>query len=175
MMPRMPRLLALALAAAALACAESRPALRSSPLVGKSADITAEDLGGATVRIANDRGRVRVVDFWATWCDPCREQLPALDRLSRAYADAGLSVYAVSFDEDRGQLQAFLEQHPVGFSMLWDKGGARLAETLDIDRLPTTLVLDRRGVVRFAHVGYDESERERLEGEVKRLLAEPEP
>ncbi len=171
-MTRMGRRLLLLLAAASLACAQSRPAQRGSALVGRQADIVAEDLGGAVVRIANDRGRVRVVDFWATWCEPCREQLQLLDRLTRAYGPDGLSVYAVSFDEDRAMLQSFLEANPVGFQILWDKGGARLGEPLDISRLPTTLVVDRTGVVRSAHVGFDPDEPERLEREVKGLLAE---
>jgi cytochrome c biogenesis protein CcmG/thiol:disulfide interchange protein DsbE len=160
------------LAAVALACAHSLPATRAPRLVGKPADVVAEDLGGAVVRIANDRGRVRVVDFWATWCEPCRDQLRFLDRLSDAYGPSGLSVYAVSFDEDRAMLQSFLEANPVKFAILWDKGGARLGEQLDISRLPTTLVVDRQGIVRSARVGFEADEPERLEREVKKLLAE---
>jgi cytochrome c biogenesis protein CcmG, thiol:disulfide interchange protein DsbE len=159
---------ALALAACT-ACAGARPAARASPLVGRPIEIAAEDLGGALVRI-DASGTVRVVDFWATWCDPCREQIPALARLASTYGEKGLDVYAVSFDEDKAQVQAFLARNPVTFAVLWDKGGARLAERLEVYRLPTTLVIDRAGVVRFAHVGYERTEAERLEREVRSLL-----
>ncbi len=171
-MESMTRLASVLVAALAVACADSRPALRSSPLVGKPAEFTAEDLGGATVHVANDGGRVRIVDFWATWCDPCRDLMPVLERIHRKYSGQGVSVYGVSFDEDRAMLQAFLEKNPVSYAILWDKGGARLGEPLDVYRLPTTLVVDKAGIVRFAHVGFDSGEPEKLEREVRRLLAE---
>ncbi|WP_242394910.1 TlpA family protein disulfide reductase [Anaeromyxobacter oryzisoli] len=170
----MRRVLALAVLAASASCASSRPALRAPALVGKAVDVAAEDLSGRTVRLATD-GRVRVVDFWATWCEPCQEQLPRLDALARRYGDAGLAVAAVSFDEDRALLEAFVAEHPVSFPVLWDRGGARLSEPLDVQRLPTTLVLDRRGIVRHVHVGYDAPAGERLEREIRELLAEPAP
>jgi cytochrome c biogenesis protein CcmG, thiol:disulfide interchange protein DsbE len=168
----MPRTLVL-LAVLSAACAGSRPALRSSPLVGKSPEVVAQDLAGHTVRIADDRGRVRIVDFWATWCEPCLDQLPVLDRLAQEYGGKGLSVYAVSFDEDRALLETFLDDRPVSFTVLWDKGGARLSEALDIQRLPTTLLVDRRGVVRHVHLGFEGAAVARLERELAALLAEP--
>lgn len=153
-------------------CATSRQGLRSSPLVGRTVQITALDLHGREVRVP-ENGKVRVVDFWATWCDPCREQLPFLDRLSSVYGEEGLSVYGVSFDEDRAALGQFLEQTPVSFVVLWDKGGTSLADELQVTRLPTTLVIDRRGVVRDVHLGFDSAEEPKIEATVKRLLAEP--
>ncbi len=156
------------------ACAGPHSALRASALSGKQVDISAEDLEGRMVRLADVPARVRVVDLWASWCEPCRAQLPVLDQLAQRYGDRGLSVTGVSFDEDRAQLEAFLAGTPVGFQVLWDKGGARLAARLDVQRLPTTLVLDRRGVVRLVRLGYTPEEAAALEREVVRLLAEPE-
>ncbi|HET9553644.1 MAG TPA: TlpA disulfide reductase family protein [Anaeromyxobacteraceae bacterium] len=163
------------LLALAAGCAGGRPVLVASPLVGKPAEVAAPNLSGAEVRVSDARGTVRVVDFWATWCEPCREQLPALDRLSRAYVEQGLRVYAVAMDEDRSLVKAYLEATPVAFEVLWDKGGARHGERLDVQRLPTTLVLDRAGTVRFVHQGYVPRNAELLEEEVKTLLAEPVP
>ena len=161
------------LALLAAGCASSRPEARSSPLVGRPVSIAAADLAGREVSVTQPDGRVRIVDFWATWCDPCREQLPFLGRLSSVYGPGGLSVYGVSFDEDRAEVQRFLERTPVPFAILWDKGGASLADRLEVTRLPTTLVLDRRGVVREVHLGYDKDEEGKIEATVRALLAEP--
>lgn len=176
-----PRMSLRALVAAAVtalvlaACAASRHAVRSSPLVGHGVEIAALGLDGREVRIPRTGGKVRVVDFWATWCDPCRDQLPFLDRLASQYGAQGLSVYGVSFDEDRAALAQFLERTPVSFDVLWDKGGAALADKLEITRLPTTLLVDRGGVVRDVHLGFDRAEEAKIEATVKQLLAEAAP
>lgn len=117
-------------------------------------------------------GRVRVIDFWASWCDPCRHQLPLLDRLAREHGPRGLAVYGVAFDEDRAMVEAFLADTPVSFPILWDRGGERLATPFAISRLPTTLLVDRGGRVRSVHLGYDVAEGAKLEEEVRALLAE---
>lgn len=175
-MPAPSRALAALLVTAALGgCAAGRPALAPSPMLGKPLDLVAPDLQGREVRLGDARGEVQVVDFWATWCDPCRDQLPALERLARARAAEGLRVYAVAVDEDRAQLDAFLAATPLGLTVLWDKGGARHSERLDVQRLPTTFLVDRAGVVRAVHQGYGPRDAARLEREVERLLAEPAP
>ena len=170
------RQLAAVLAIAALAgCATGRPPLAASPLLGKPMELVAPDMGGREVRAAGAPGQVVVIDFWATWCDPCRDQLPVLEALARAHAPEGLQVYAVAVDEDRAQLEAFLASTPLGLTVLWDKGGARHTERLDVQRLPTTLVVDRSGLVRFVHQGYEPRNADLLAREVERLLAEPAP
>lgn len=163
---------ALLVAVTLAACATGRPALVASPALGKPLDLAVPALDGREVQLADARGQVLVVDFWATWCDPCLEQLPVLRRLARDHAAQGLAVYGVSVDEDRAQLEAFLRATPPGITVLWDRGGARHTERLDVQRLPTTLVVDRTGVVRFVHQGYEPKNAELLEREVAELLAE---
>ena len=155
------------------ACATARSSRVVSPLLGKPAEVAAPDLEGREVRTSEAQGQVRVVDFWATWCAPCQDQLPALEALERAHRAEGLRVYAVSVDEDLAQVKSFLAATPLGLTVLWDKGGARHTERFDVQRLPTTLVLDRAGVVRFVHQGYEPRNAEELAREVGQLLAEP--
>jgi thiol-disulfide isomerase/thioredoxin len=135
--------------------------------------VAAPDLHGEVQRVADRTGRVRIVDFWATWCEPCREQFPVLDLLARAHQQEGLDVIAVSVDEDLAQVKGFIEANPYPFLFLWDKGGAGQAERLAIERLPTTLVVDRGGKVRYVHQGYQQRDAALLDAQVRQLLKEP--
>ncbi|HSN13516.1 MAG TPA: TlpA disulfide reductase family protein [Anaeromyxobacteraceae bacterium] len=166
---------ALALALVLAACAGPRTYWKASPLVGKPLEVTALDQEGRPVRLDAGRGQVLMVDFFATWCDPCREQLPFLDRLSTALGPRGLAVSAVAFDEDRSVVDAFVRQVAVGFPVLWDKGGATLADRFEVTRLPTTLLVGRDGIVRSVHLGYERADEPLLRAEVEKLLAERSP
>jgi cytochrome c biogenesis protein CcmG, thiol:disulfide interchange protein DsbE len=154
-------------------CASGRPQLSNSPAFGRPIDVAAPDLRGEEHRVADRVGQVRVVDFWATWCEPCREQFAVLEALARDHQAEGFTVYAVAVDEDQAQLTAFLETTPLPFVVLWDKGGARHGERLGIEKLPTTLLVDRTGRVRFVHQGYRSQDAEQVDREVRQLLTEP--
>lgn len=162
------------MALAAAACAAPRAVERTSRDVGHPLTLSAPALDGRTVDVGAEAGRVRVVDIWATWCEPCREALPALDGLARDLGPRGVSVYAVSIDADREQLVRFLAQHPVAVPVLWDKDAVR-AGGLDLTTLPATLVVDRRGIVRHVHQGWDRRRPELTRREVEALLSEPPP
>jgi thiol-disulfide isomerase/thioredoxin len=161
------------LACAGAGCAAPRPQLGSSPALGRPVDVVAPDLRGETYRVADTRGPVQVVTFWATWCEPCLAQFPVLELLVRAHQADGLAVHAVAVDEDQAQVAAFVEATVLPFRFLWDKGGARHAERIGIERLPATLLVDRAGKVRFVHQGYRAVDAGRLDREVRALLTEP--
>lgn len=155
-----------------VACVTPGAAPRVSSQVGKPLVLSVPDLEGNVVDVAAERGKVRVIDFWATWCEPCKEELPALDGLHRELGSRGLSVYGISFDEDRALIPEFLAQVPVRFRVLWDRGGEQLSGRFEVARLPTTLIVDRRGVIRFVHEGWSDTRAAEQRRQVEQLLDE---
>ena len=100
------------------------------------------------------RGQVVLITFWASWCGPCRVELPALNEAWPLYRGKDVAFVGVSVDEDPVDARDFLEQVPVSFTTLIDADGAQAAGPWQVASLPTTLILDRSGVVRARHLGY---------------------
>lgn len=120
-------------------------------------------------------GRVVLVDFWASWCGPCKASFPVLDGLQKKYADRGLVVLAVSVDEKADAKDRFLAEHPVSFAVVHDLA-QRLVAAAGISAMPSSFLVDRKGVIRFAHTGFKpESTPAELEREIESLLAEEHP
>ncbi len=111
------------------------------------------DLAGAPVSLASLRGKVVVLNFWASWCEPCVREMPSLDRLHRALASEGLVVLGVSADEDRLALDSFLRRAGVSFPVWRDPGGQRAEAQYHVTGYPETFVIDRSGVLRESYVG----------------------
>jgi len=105
-----------------------------------------EDASGRPFDLGSLRGSFAVVDFWASWCGPCRKSFPALDKLAATYGPRGLKVVGISLDEDGEAMARFLESVPVGFPIARDASGA-LARRYQIASMPTMLILDREGKV----------------------------
>lgn len=174
-LPLKPAALALA-ACSLLACttpSAPTPTPTKDPMVGKLLALSAADLRTpGTVELGAERGKVVIVDFWASWCAPCRESLPFYERLYAARAKDGLRVLGVSIDVDRALAERFLQEVPTTFAMAWD-ADQRLAAQLALDTMPTALLVDREGVVRAVHRGFVDADRAGLEALVSSLLAEP--
>lgn len=116
--------------------------------------------------------KIVIVDFWASWCPPCRAAFPALDALQEEFGAKGVRVVAVSVDQNRAAMEAFLKKHPVGFTIVRD-AAMKLVQHVDVPTMPTTYVIDARGVVRFVHAGYEgDATRDRLKAEIATLLEE---
>lgn len=160
------------LLATAGACGPTRTVRRSSGQLGQRLELAAPDLGGRETDVGAMSGKVRVIDFWASWCEPCREAMPHLDALGKELGARGLEVVAVSFDEDHQQIAAFLAKVPVAFPVLWDKGGDRYSTRYEVNQLPTTLVVDRKGVIRLVQEGYSAAKARETRRTVEQLLGE---
>jgi thiol-disulfide isomerase/thioredoxin len=97
--------------------------------------------------------KVVLLDFWASWCPPCRASFPMLDELQKQYAKQGLVVLAVNVDENPDDMQKFLKEHPVSFAVVRDAAHT-LVQQADVQSMPSSFVIDRAGKVRFVHVGF---------------------
>lgn len=108
-------------------------------------------LEGTVPDLAN---KVVLVDFWASWCSPCKKSFPALKELQDKYGPDGFVVVAISLDEDKGDMDAFLKKAKVPFVILRDEKG-KLAEKVGVEGIPASFILDQSGKVQHAHTGFD--------------------
>ena len=115
-----------------------------------------KSLAGGELDLASLRGRVVLVNFWATWCPPCVEEMPSLERLHRALGPEGLVVVSVSADDDAETLKRFVAAHGITFPVLLDPGGAGPAQAYHTTGYHETFVLDPRGTLREVFVGPEE-------------------
>jgi thiol-disulfide isomerase/thioredoxin len=134
-------------------------------------DVTLRTADGAAVQLTAYRGKVLLVDFWASWCVPCKTSFPALDAIYREYQPRGLEVLAVNLDEERRSADAFLAEHPHRLTVFFDpKGVAPLA--FGVKGMPTSFLIDKSGAIRFTHMGYSSNVEVRYRQEIDQLLSE---
>jgi len=115
-------------------------------------------------------GRVVIVDFWASWCKPCRESMPWLNELQARYASRGLVIVGVNVDAERGDAEKFLRGVPVSFDVVFDPAGS-LAQKFKVPGMPATYLFDRQGTLADNHLGFKQSQRGLFEARVQELLA----
>jgi thiol-disulfide isomerase/thioredoxin len=121
------------------------------------------------------KGKVVLVDFWASWCEPCKLSFPVMEDLHKAWHEKGLVVIAVNVDERARDMQSFLKKHPVPFTVVRD-GAQKLVAHAAISTMPTSFMIDRAGKVRFVHHGFlGDKTRKEYEKEVETLAKEQAP
>ena len=141
--------------------------------IGKKAvEFSLPAVGGENVTLQSFRGKVVLLNFWATWCGPCRQELPELARLQEKFRQRGLMVVAVTVDNEVENVQAFLKKYDVKLQALWDKK-KKVADAYAVEKMPSSYLIDRSGVVRFIHRGYTPEELKRIEAEIDDLLDKP--
>jgi thiol-disulfide isomerase/thioredoxin len=128
-----------------------------------------EDL--AQLDLAQYQGKVVYLDFWASWCAPCRRSFPWLDALQRKHGAEGFVVIAVNVDTDRALAAGFLKEVPVAFKVAYDPKG-ELAAKWKLLGMPSSFLIDRSGKPRSAHQGFRPGDEAGREAEIARLLAE---
>lgn len=163
-----PRILAalavLAVTFAALPALAVRVGARAPALRGT-------DLDGHSVNISSLRGHVVVVDFWGSWCEPCAEELPFLQRLYTSRSGRGLRVLGVSQDRTDDAARTFASRFSLTFPNLVDGGSHPIAHRWGATSLPASMIVDCGGIVRFVHTSYRSRDASTIESEVDGLIA----
>jgi len=131
----------------------------------KAPDFSLPDLKGATTTAATFRDQVLLINFWATWCGPCREEMPALDRLQKQFAGKGLAVIGISVDSELGVVKEFIKDAKTQFPILHDPS-MKCQDEYKVFAYPTTFLVDRKGIIQKYWIGPQEWESE----EFKKIL-----
>lgn len=128
-----------------------------------------QDAQGATVALEALRGRVVYVDFWASWCAPCRRSFPWMGEMQQRYGHRGFTVVAVNVDRQREAAMRFLAAVPAPFTVVFDAQGAT-PETYAAKGMPSSYLVDARGIVDRVEVGFREERKAALEERIRALL-----
>jgi thiol-disulfide isomerase/thioredoxin len=132
--------------------------------------IQLKDLSGKDFRWGALSGKVVLVDFWASWCGPCKQELPVLEELYKKYRARGFEVIGINQDEDPANASKFLRRSPLSFAVLHDRGRS-VAAAYAPQKMPSSYLIDRQGLVRYVHAGFKADDVAGLEREINTLLA----
>lgn len=122
------------------------------------------------LRLDSLRGKVIYLDYWASWCLPCRESFPWMNELQARYGDRGLVVIAVNVDKEASEARQFLVRHPATFTIAYDPDGST-ARVLALKGMPSSFLINRQGEIVGTHVGFREASKRHIENEIRALLA----
>ena len=132
-------------------------------------DFTLHAMGGPNLRLKEQRGRVVMVNFWATWCGPCRQEMPQLNRLYEKYKGSGFVLLGVNVDDDVSKAAEVATKLGVTFPVLLDTDKA-VSKLYDLSTMPSTVIIDRDGKVRYVHRGYLTGYEDNYEKQIRELL-----
>ena len=134
-------------------------------------DFTLKSNTGSNLRLSEHRGEVVLINFWASWCGPCRQEMPLLSELHDKYKSLGFTVLGVNVEEDSSQAKKLLKEMPVSFPVLFDNNST-VSKQYDVVAMPSTVLVDRNGKMRYLHKGYKPGEEEIYLEMVRSLIRE---
>lgn len=146
-------------------------ALQAKELSGPAPDFALTTLDGEKVKLSDLKGHVVMINFWASWCGPCRQEMPLLNDIYASYKKAGFVLLGVNLDESAEDAKAFLKKTPVNFPVLIDSKG-QVADLYKNQAMPSSYFVDRKGDLVYLHQGYRPGEEEDYKKVIKKLLAQ---
>lgn len=138
---------------------------------GPAPDFTLKSRSGENLKLSEFRGDVVMINFWASWCAPCRKEMPLLEDLYKKYNDLGFELLAVNVEEDSSQADKLLDDVHVTFPVLFDAEN-KVAKLYKVVAMPSTVIVDRDGGMRYLHRGYLPGYEVEYEKQIKELIRE---
>jgi peroxiredoxin len=154
-------LAALVIAGAALASGAGSPA----------PTFTLTALAGGQSSLDQYKGQVVMLNFWATWCGPCQQEMPLLDQMYKKYKPAGFALIGVNVDKDAPPVKELLARRPVSFPVLLDPK-SQVSGAYHVDEMPSSVIIDRKGQIRYVHRGYKPGDENEYQDRIRQLIRE---
>ncbi len=134
-------------------------------------DFTLKSDSGENFRLAEQRGKVVMINFWASWCAPCRQEMPLLNELYQRYERAGFTLFGVNVEQNPDAAKKFLDTVGVSFPILYDSE-TTVSRAYNVNAMPTTVMVDRDGKVRYVNRGYRPGDEEKYRDQIRELIRE---
>lgn len=142
---------------------------QAQPINGKAKSFTVESNSGDDVSLSDFRGQVVMLNFWASWCGPCRQEMPQLNKLYKRYNRSGFTVLGINVDKDKKLADKALKKTRVTYPILYDIE-SDVAAAYKIDTMPSTIFIDCDGKLNYRHRGYKAGEEKKYKSKIKELL-----
>lgn len=143
----------------------------SEKLSGKASNFTLKSRSGKNIKLSELRGDVVMLNFWASWCGPCRQEMPLLEKIHKKYKRLGFTLLGVNVEENTRDAKNYLKDVKVTFPILFDKT-QKTSKLFNVSAMPTTILIDRNGKKRYLHKGYKPGYENDYKREIKKLLRE---
>src|SRR6185436_10356086 len=134
-------------------------------------DFTLKSRAGENIKLSELRGQVVLINLWASWCGPCRQEMPLLDQMYQKYSPLGFTLLGVNVEQDSADAQRMLKDTPVTFPILFDAQN-EVSKLYDVTAMPSTVLVDRDGKVRFMHKGYQPGYEDEYQTQIRALVRE---
>ena len=125
----------------------------------------------ARPRLSQYKGQVVMVNFWATWCGPCQQEMPLLDQMYKKYKPAGFTLIGVNVDKEAPPVKELLARKPVSFPVLLDPAN-QVSKAYHVDEMPSSVIIDRKGQIRYIHRGYKPGDENEYQDRIRQLIRE---
>ena len=165
------RFITAAVVAIAMALPGTLPAFAGQSGKEPAPDFTLPTRDGGTVSLQELRGQVVMINFWASWCGPCRQEFPVLDEMYRKYRPMGFTLVGINVESETADAERFLAKTPISFPIAWDRAND-VSGDYGVSAMPTTLIVDRKGNVRWLHRAYKPGDENEYLNQVRAMLRE---